>query len=151
MERSFVNLISFNQILTKSLNIKLAVNIHCFRHIKTTYLRFNSNFFSIQCIFCITSHTVGVWILFMTFIICCSGNHFYYIRSFCCYGWVWCTFSHYCLRHLLANTLPCIPCALSCLAQLHNAFPVVIKVGQLDSANRGSGDLISIDNYLKLI
>lgn len=47
MERSFVNLISFNQILTKSLNIKLAVNIHCFRHIKTTYLHFNSNFFSI--------------------------------------------------------------------------------------------------------
>lgn len=45
----------------------------------------------------------------------------------------------------------CIPCALLCPSRLHKAHPVVIKARQLDSAGRSPCDLISIDDYLKLI
>lgn len=91
------------------------------------------------------------WILFMTFIMQRSGNHFYSMCSTCCYEWFCCTFSHCCLQHECPNTPLCIPCTPSCPARLHKAYPMVIKVRQLDSASRGPGDLISIDNYLKLI
>lgn len=88
----------------------------------------------------------------MTFITCSSGNHIYSMCSACCYEWLCCTFRHCCLQLEFPHSLLlCFPCALSCRAQLHKAYPAVIKVRALDSASHGPGDFISIDNYLKLI
>lgn len=51
----------------------------------------------------------------------------------------------------LSSRILCIPAALSRCVWLQKESPMIIKVKQLDPASRSPGDLISIDNCLRLI
>lgn len=141
------------------LNIKPADQIHCFKMLDISSLNgtvlwnnYRYCIYPVQySLFRVQSHTASVWTLFMTFITRSSGNHIYSMCSACCYEWLCCTFCRCCLQLEFPHSLLlCFPCASSCRAQLHKAYPTVIKVRALDSAGHGPGDFISIDNYLKL-
>lgn len=76
-----------------------------------------------------------------------SGNHFYSMCCSCCYEWLCAisvTVAFTLSPHILSSPFPCP-------AWLHREYPVVITVRQIDSASHSPGDIISIDNYLKLI